>query len=143
MRDYILFYVDISKSLQKRKTILLRHDSVIDNARRAYAFKTRLNKLFELERVSFNTLQSILSKSFYLIHSNSKRQLFIDLNVSKKFDFEIMLYYVKKVYLKKLSSDQFSSRHAIESILFLSRCWKVQSSQMLQSIQLYESINWI
>ena len=32
-----------------------------------------------------------------------------------------MLYYVKKVYLKKLSFGQFSFRHAIESILFFNR----------------------
>ena len=121
MRDYISFYVGISKFLQERKTALLRHDSVADNARRAYVFKTRLNKPSELERVAFNTLQSILSKSSYLIHSDSKRQLFIDLNASKEFGFEAMLYYVKKVYLKELSSDHFSSRHAIESVLFLSR----------------------
>ena len=121
MRNYILFYVDINKFLQKRKIALLKHDFVVDNAKRAYAFKTRLNKLFQLERVSFNILQNILSKSFYLIHSNSKRQLFIDLNVSKEFDFEIMLYYVKKVYLKKLSFNQFSFRHVIESIFFFSR----------------------
>ena len=80
-----------------------------------------MNKLFELKRVAFNILQSIFSKSFYLIHSNSKRQLFIDLDANKKFDFEIMLYYVKKVYLKKLLSGQFSSRHVIESIFFFSR----------------------
>ena len=121
MRNYIFFYVDISKSFQKRKIILFKHDFVIDNVKRAYVFKTRLNKLFELKRVVFNILQNIFSKSFYLIHSNSKRQLFIDLNVNKKFDFETMLYYVKKIYLKKLSFDQFSSRHAIESILFLNR----------------------
>ena len=121
MRNYIFFYVDISKLLQKRKTTLLKHDFVIDNVKRIYVFKTRLNKLFELKRVVFNTLQSILSKSFYLIHSNNKRQLFIDLDVSKKFDFEVMLYYVKNVYLKELSFEQFSSRHVIESILFLSR----------------------
>ena len=115
------FYVDINKFFQKRKIVLFKHDFVIDNIKRAYVFKTRLNKFFELKRVVFNILQSIFSKSFYLIHSNSKRQLFIDLNVNKKFDFEIMLYYVKKVYLKKLSFDQFSFRHAIESILFFSR----------------------
>ena len=105
MRNYIFFYVDISKSLQKRKITLFKHDSVIDNIKRAYVFKTRLNKFFELKHVVFNILQNILSKSFYLIHSNSKRQLFIDLNVSKKFDFKIMLYYIKKIYLKKLSFD--------------------------------------
>ena len=121
MRDYIFFYVDINKFFQKRKIVLLKHDFVIDNVKHAYVFKTRLNKFFELKRVVFNILQNIFSKSFYLIHSDNKRRLFIDLDANKKFDFEIMLYYVKKVYLKKLSFDQFSSRHVIESIFFFNR----------------------
>ena len=55
------------------------------------------------------------------MHVNTKRQLFIDLNVNKKFDIEIMLYYVKKIYFKNFKLDQFSSRHVIESIFFFNR----------------------
>ena len=63
----------------------------------------------------------MLSKLFYLIHVDIKRSLFIDLDVSKKFDFEVMLYYVKKFFLKNNLKDKYFSRHAIESILFLNR----------------------
>ena len=42
MRDYITHYVDIFKSLQNKKTELLRHESIADSARRVYFFKTRV-----------------------------------------------------------------------------------------------------
>ena len=52
--------------------------------------------------MSFKTLQIILIKRFYFVYLNIKRQLFIDLNVNKKFNFNIILYYMKK----KISSNR-------------------------------------
>ena len=102
MKDYISYYVDISKSLQKRKIELLRHEFSVDNARRSYVFKTRLKNSIELKKKFFRTLQELLSKFFYFVHVDSKKQLFINLNVNKKFDFEAHLYYVKENYFKNL-----------------------------------------
>ena len=121
MKNYIPYYVDISKSLQKRKTELLRHESFVENDRRSYVFKTRLKKPIDLKKEFFKTLQKLLSKFFYLVHIDSRRSLFINLNASKKFDFEAHLYYVKKKCLKNFQSEQFSSRHFIESIFFFNR----------------------
>ena len=122
MKNYISYYVDINKSLQKRKIELLRHESFVDNARRSYIFKTRLKKSIELKKKFFKTLQKLFSKSFYFVHINNKKPLFINLNVNKKFDFETHLYYVKKKCLKNLQLKQFSSRYVIESIFFLVDC---------------------
>ena len=121
LRDYITHYVDIFKFLQNRKIELFRKEFVAENARRFYFAKTRVQNSIDLKIIFFKTLQNILSKKFYLMHINTKRQLFIDLNVNKKFDIEIMLYYVKKNYFKNFKSDQFSSRHVIESIFFFNR----------------------
>ena len=121
MRDYISFYIDINKSFQKRKIELLRHDFSIENARRFYVFKTRLKKFFELKIIFFKTLQNMLIKLFYFVHVNNKRQLFINLNVNKKFDFDAHFYYVKKFFFKNFVLKQFSSRHVIELIFFLNR----------------------
>ena len=41
------------------------------------------------------------------------------MNVNKKFDIDAMFYYIKKKHVVEI--DKFSSRHAIESILFLNR----------------------
>ena len=97
---------------------MLRNDSIVENARRIYFDKTRLHHFIKQKLTLFVVLQEIFTKFFYLIHSNTKKQLFIDFNVSKKFDFDVILYYVKKVFREH---DKYSSRHVIESILFLSR----------------------
>ena len=118
LRDYIAHYVDIFKSLQNRKTEFLRNEFTAKSVKRVYFSKTRVQYSTTEELISFDVLQIVLIKFFYLIHSNFKRQLFIDLNVNKKFDFDVMLYYVKKVFFE---SNKYLSRHVIKSILFLSR----------------------
>ena len=121
MRDYIAHYVDIFKSLQNRKTKLLRHESIVDSARRAYSSKIRVFNSTKTKLKSFRIFQKLLFMLFFLIHVNIKRQLFIDLNVNKKFDIEIMFYYVKKAYFQNLKFEIFFSKHVIKSILFLNR----------------------
>ena len=118
LRDYIVHYADIFKSLQNRKTKFLRNEFIAKNAKRVYFSKTRVQHFTTKKLISFDALQIVLTKSFYLVHSDFKRQLFIDLNASKKFDFDVMLYYVKKVFFE---SNKYFSRHAIESILFFNR----------------------
>ena len=115
LRDYVSHYIDISKLFQNRKIKLLRNDSIVENARRIYFNKTRLQYFTKQKLVSFVVLQKVLTKSFYLIHSNTKKQLFVDFDVNKKFDFDIMLYYMKKVFREH---DKYSSQHVIELIFF-------------------------
>ena len=118
MKNYILYYVDINKSLQKRKIELLRYEFFVNNVRCSYVFKTQLKKFIELKKIFFKTLQKLLSKLFYFVHVDNKKQLFINLNVNKKFDFETHLYYVKKNYFKNLQLKQFLFRYVIELIFF-------------------------
>ena len=121
LRDYIVNYVDISKSLQNRKTKMLRHELAIDNARCAYFSKTQLKNFIEAKLEFFRFFQDFLFKSLFLVYVNIKRSLFINLNISKKFGIKAMLYYIKKTFLKDLLFDIWSSRHIIKSILFLNR----------------------
>ena len=100
LRDYINHYVDLFKSFQNRKTKLLRHEFTIDNAKRNYSTKMRLFHSIDQKMIFFEILQFILSKSFYFVHVDSKKQFFIDLNVNKKFEINVMFYYVKKVFFK-------------------------------------------
>ena len=96
LRDYVYFYVDISTSLQQRKIEFQRHEFNVDNARRVFVIKTRIDRFIERKLTLFKAIQKVLFKSFYLIHTNFNRQFYIDLNVNKKFDIEAMLYYIKK-----------------------------------------------
>ena len=123
LRDYVSHYARIAKSLQNRKTELLRANCVVDSTRKNYFFKTRVQHSTKKKIAFFKTLQITLFKLSYLVHSNVNRQLFVDLNVNTEFDFETMLYYLKETYLQKTFADhkEYSPRHAIESILFLSR----------------------
>ena len=52
-----------------------------------------------------------------MIYYNVKRQIYINLNVNKKFDIETIIYHVKKNFC----NENYSSRFAIKFILFLSR----------------------
>ena len=66
----------------------------------------------------------MLSKFFYLIYVSIKRNLFIDLNVNKKFDFDVIIYHVRKKWLRKAFADgkhDYFSRIAVKFILFLNR----------------------
>ena len=73
LRDYVYFYVDIFASLQQRKIELQRHELSVDNARRVFVNKTRIDRFIEKKLIFFKTIQKVLFKSFYLIHTNSNR----------------------------------------------------------------------
>ena len=73
LRDYVYFYVDISASLQQRKIELQRHEFSVDNVRRVFVNKTRIDRSIEKKLTFFKIIQKVLFKSFYLIHTNLNR----------------------------------------------------------------------
>ena len=121
----------IIKSLQKRKTILLKSVSKAENSCKSYALRISLMKSNSAEIISFKTLQSLLFKFSYLIHFNSVKHLYINLNMFKSFDFDVMIYHIKKevhINIKKGNSSiakTFSSKSFIQFIMFLSRLLKL------------------
>ena len=99
----------------------MRFDSVANSARRTYAVKTRIRDSTE-KKIAFVILQSFLFKSFYLIHLNIKRQLFINLNVNKKFEFKIIIYHVKTVWNDKIILREiYLNQFFFQSIIFIDR----------------------
>ena len=76
---------------------MLRDESIADNARKTYFRKIKVKYFIEKEFAAFKALQALLFKSSFFIHINFKRQLYVDLNVSKEFDFDVMIYYVKDI----------------------------------------------
>ena len=117
MRNYIFHYVEIFKSLQKRKTKFLRNDSIVDNAKKIYSKKIKMKYSMKKKIAMFKTLQAMLSKSLFLIHVNFVRQLYVNLNVSKKFDFNVIIYYVKNSW----KGTDYLFRSTIEFILFFNK----------------------
>ena len=115
--NYISYYANIFKSLQKRKTKFFKKDSVAENARKTYFKKIKIKYFIEKEFAAFNALQALLFKSSFFIHVNSKRQLYVDLDVNKKFDFDVIIYHVKNIWKRT----NYSPRTIIESKLFLNK----------------------
>ncbi len=118
MKEYVLDYVEISQSLQNRKTLLLKSFSLVESIRRKFSFFTRIMNSTFAEKQAYDVIQLTLFKSRHLTHSNIEKQLYEDIDVNKKFDIEIMIYHVKN------ENDQvtlYFSKSNILLILFLSR----------------------
>ena len=121
LRDYISMYVDIIKSFQQLKNNLLRDEFIIEFEKKSFSRRTRLTNSTTKKLIFFEIFQSLLSKSFYLIYSNNSRKLYANLNINKKFDLNVITYYVKSFVFVNWNDKEYFSRKSIESILFLSR----------------------
>jgi hypothetical protein len=118
MREYVFNYVEVSQSLQNRKTLLLKSSSVVEFVRRKFSLNIRLLNLTFAKKQTFEHIQNALSKRRRLIHVDIERQLYDDVDVSKKFDIDVMIYHVKN---DEENLFAYSSRSKIELILFLNR----------------------
>ena len=67
---------------------------------------------------AFHQLQNMFAKFTIFIHFDSKRQLYIDLNAFKKFDFGVHVYH-KKFNNKNFDVVTSFNQKIIESIFYL------------------------
>ena len=118
-RQYIEKFAAIFKSLQKRKTKLLQHAFKFENVKKNYFSKTKFTKSF-VELNAFELIQKSLFKSTYLIHFNSKRQLYIDLDFNKKMKIDDIIYYVNDNNKSNVSTI-YSVKQCVQSIMFFNR----------------------
>ena len=115
LRKYIYFYAEISKSLQNLKTKLLKNSSK-RNQRKSYISRVKIT-FIDKEMHFYKLLQKALSNSILLVHFDRVKNLWIDLDSFKKFDFDVIIFHVKK----DISKDKWPTKSDIESIAFLSR----------------------
>ena len=95
LRNYIPRYAQVCQPLQDRKTSLLKKSPLgKGNPRRAYARRTQLGPPSETEQRAFDTLQELLSRPTTLVHFDSKRHLYIDMDASKEFGFGACVYHL-------------------------------------------------
>ena len=119
LRDRVHFYAQRAQPLQKLKTALLK-DSPSGNKRKAYSSVTRLpTPPSPSEEESFRSLQDALSQPCILVHFDSGRVLWIDLDASKAFGFGAVIFHVKAGYT--VPEGKWPARTAIEPIMFLSK----------------------
>lgn len=127
--NYVFFYAQLTKFLQEFKTRLLKFASIQKLLKRTYTFRHRLKHSIDREMTSFNDLQKTLFNVNMLIHFNLKRVLWIDLNAFKKFEFEVVTFYIKNItktfttliVIKNSSVKSWSLRISMKLIIFLSR----------------------
>ena len=92
--QYILYYAQLIKSLQNKKTALFHKSSTAGKSQKKYFKKTQIDESSVLEHKAFEDIQKIFDKFNFLHHQNSNCQLYVDFDVSKQFEFNVMIYHM-------------------------------------------------
>ncbi len=119
LRSYIHYYAQLAEPLQTLKTTMLKSAPLSGQQRRAYALKTKLPPSSPIKLVAFQSLQKALSKPTTLIHHDSDKILWIDIDVSKEFGFGEVVFHTSPN--EELPEGKWPSRSSLQPILFLSR----------------------
>ena len=138
LRNFVLYYVQKSDALNKRKIMLLKIlSSNADKARKNFNKRISINHSTKTKKNSYRQLQNSFNRFSWLIHQNLNRILYIDVDESRK-NFDVMMYHLKndknkqslsindnlkktfEITTFKLSSTSFKRKN-VESIMFLNR----------------------
>ena len=113
---YVSFYAHISESLQRRKTLLLKNEFKQRFQKKIFSKRTMLNETTNQKYEVYEQLQHIFNQSSFLIHFDSNKSIYIDVNASKRKNFDVMIFHVKND-----SSNEFICRTNVQSIMFLNK----------------------
>ena len=117
LRDYVSFYAQKIESLQRRKMLLLRiSSSNKSRLRKIYSQRSVLKSSTNKEFDFYRQLQNSFERTEFLVHFDRNRILYINIDASKRRDFEAIIY-----YLKSEANAEKSRRIDVKSILFLNR----------------------
>ena len=94
MRNYISYYAQILKSLQKRKILLLKNEFSKNNFKKRFSIVKMLRKSIIEEYESYQHLQKIFSKSSFFIHFSSHQSFFINVNAFNQMNIDVMIFHV-------------------------------------------------
>lgn len=116
----ILWYAQRAWFLQKRKTTLFKEVSNIKDSKVIQRWITdkQFYESMNKELETFSDLKNVFSVSTFLAHFDLKRQLYINLDAFKTWDFAFMIYHIKNFVVDNI---KFISHIFVELILFLSR----------------------
>ena len=96
-KQYISNYTVKSESFQNRKIELLKFVSKVDNVRKFYVLKIKIQNSSSKKIVSFDYIQHHLFNKKYFVYFEFERQLYIDLNSSDK-NIDVMIHHIKRNY---------------------------------------------
>ena len=117
MRNYISYYAQISKSLQKRKILFLKNEFNKNNFRKRFSIIKMLKKFIIEKYESYQHLQKIFNKSNFFIYFNSYRSSFINVNAFKQMSIDVMIFHV----VNDLKDDEIFIKNQIQFIMFLNK----------------------
>ena len=113
-------YAQKTVSLQNLKTSLLKLILTCkDEIRKNYNLWTEIINSSEVELKSFKSLQKVFQKSTFFIHYDKDRSFYIDIDILKEWEFNVMTYHVKENIKESLKTLSFSIN--IKLILFFSK----------------------
>ena len=122
-RHCIERYVQLIKSLQVKKTALIKQLTIDVNGSKSFestkkkqSSKLALDNVIDEERKTFVKLQNIFFNSIFLIHYDSERSLFVNFDAFKRWDFVVMIYHIADD-----SKNDIFARTAVQSILFFNK----------------------
>src|SRR5438045_2693273 len=115
------YYAQVSELLQDRKTALLCNDPTSDQTRKNYSKKTSIINASDLEKKSFEAIQKTFDDFNFLHHQNSNQHLYINLDTSKQYEFDVTVYHMLNDDDSPLDHTVKENCQKIQSILFLSK----------------------
>ena len=122
LKHYLKFierYVQKIEFFQRRKINLFRASSNNKkHQRKIYNQRTILIQSNSKKFVAYEILQIVFSNFIFFIHFDRKRFLFINMNVFKKYNFDIIIYHVKNEIKYRNDLKILMIRIDIKSIFF-------------------------
>ena len=94
--QYILYYVYITELLQECKTLLIRQVFQKNHLWQIFVRKILMNSSSKKKLKAYQCLQTQFVQDLFLMYFNFKKIFYIDLNILKKWDFEVILFYLKE-----------------------------------------------
>lgn len=129
--NYIHLYAQLAAPLQALKTSLLCNASVSSQQQQVYASKTRLEPLISQQHLSFWSIQKALSHFSILIYLTLNKILWIDLDASENFGFEVVVFHTS--IKKKLFQGHWPTSSSLQPIFFFfgfsAPSWRITGQQ--------------
>ena len=105
---------------------LFYKNSTAEKSQKKYFKKTWINESFVLKHKTFEDIQKIFDKFNFLHHQDSNCQLYVDLDISKQFEFDVMIYHMQDDENESLDHIIKKNCSKVQSIFFLASFLQMQ-----------------
>ena len=96
-------------------------NSTAEKSQKKYSKKTQIDKLSVLEHKIFKNIQKIFDKLNFFHYQDSNHQLYVDFDVSKQFEFNIIIYHMQDDKNESLDHITKENHSKVQLIFFLNK----------------------